>query len=115
MTWKGGVSLAKQRKSPKRRAKIRIHKVGVPLERIAINILGPLPETERGNKYIMVMADYFTKWKESYPVPYKEAMMIAGALIDNFICCFRVPKCIHTDQGRNSESVLFKEVCSLLV
>ena len=37
------------------------YNVGAPLERIALDVLGPLPETDRGNKYILVIADYFTK------------------------------------------------------
>ena len=39
-----------------------------PLERIAVDILGELPETEEGIRYILVIADYYTKWTESYPV-----------------------------------------------
>lgn len=31
------------------------------MERVARDILGPLPVTERGNKYILVVADLFTK------------------------------------------------------
>ena len=31
---------------------------GSPLERIAIDIVGPLPRTENGNEYIMVVTDY---------------------------------------------------------
>lgn len=38
--------------------------VGAPMERIAIVIIGPLPETEKRNRYIIVIADYFTKWTE---------------------------------------------------
>ncbi|KAL7866891.1 hypothetical protein AOLI_G00147050 [Acnodon oligacanthus] len=32
-----------------------------PMERFGVDVLGPFPETERGNKYIMVAMDYFTK------------------------------------------------------
>ena len=43
---------------------MQVERVGNPLERIAMDILGPLPETPRGNKYILVLGDYFTKWTE---------------------------------------------------
>jgi hypothetical protein len=36
-----------------------------PGERLMMDILGPLPVTTNGNKYILVMADWFTKWTES--------------------------------------------------
>ena len=39
--------------------------MGAPLERVAMDILGPLPVTERGNRYVLVIGDYFTKWVES--------------------------------------------------
>ena len=84
------------------------------MQRIAMDILGPLPETERQNKYILVVSDYFTKWTESYPMKNMEAKTIAEQLVSNFICCYGVPYYIHTDQGRNFESSLISEMCQLL-
>ena len=43
------------------KAPLKTYNVGSPMERIAIDVLGPLPMTEAGNKYILVIADYFTK------------------------------------------------------
>ncbi|KAK3107506.1 hypothetical protein FSP39_016104 [Pinctada imbricata] len=70
-----------------------------PLDRIAIDILGPLPVTEDGNEYIMVLGDYFSKWKEAYPIKNHTAQTVANKLISEFICRFGVPSNIHTDQG----------------
>ena len=36
--------------------------VGTPFERVALDIMGTLCETERGNIYILVVTDYFTRW-----------------------------------------------------
>ena len=41
--------------------------VGEPMERVVVDILGPLPLTERENRYILVLCDCFTKWTEAYP------------------------------------------------
>ena len=87
---------------------------GVPMQRIAMDILGPLPETERQNKYILVVSDYFTKWTESYPMKNMEAKTIAEQLVSSFIYRYGVPYYIHTDQGRNFESSLISEICQLL-
>lgn len=96
------------------RAPLKPMRVGEPLERVGIDIMGPLPVTPSGNKYIMVIMDYFTKWVESYALPNQEARTVARALVDNFITRFGVPKSIHTDQGSNFESELFQELCYML-
>lgn len=78
-----------------------------------MDILGPLPVTEAGNKYILV-SDYFTKWPEPFPLQDHKAKTIATVLVDEIICRHGVPRSIHTDQGRDFESNLLKHVCELL-
>ena len=36
-----------------------------------------MPKTESGNMYILVVGDYFTKWKEAFAIPYQEAKTMA--------------------------------------
>ena len=43
-----------------------------------------------------------------------EATTVANILVHKFIFHFGVPKYLHTDQGRNFEAGLIKEICSLL-
>ena len=76
-----------------------------------MDILGPLPLTERGNKYVLVCSDYFTKWVEAIPLKNQEAVTIADALIENVFSRFGMPLELHSDQGRNFESVIIKIVC----
>ena len=104
------------RKPPirKRRSPMKQYNVGVAMERIALDVMGPLPETDSGNKYILVVGDYFTKWTEAYALPNQEAKTVATVMMEEFVCRYGVPLQIHTDQGRNFESALFKEVCRLL-
>ncbi len=84
------------------------------MERIALDIFGPLPTTKQGIKYILTVTNYFTRWVETYSLPYQEASTIAKALVDNWICCYGAPDAIHTDQEKNFESRLFAEACLLL-
>jgi len=48
------------------------------------------------------------------PLPEQSAATVANLLVSEAISSFGVPLQIHTDQGRSFESVLFKDVCSLL-
>lgn len=50
------------------RTPMKMYQVGEPLERIAIDVMGSLKVTDLGNRHIMVIADYFSKWTESYPM-----------------------------------------------
>ena len=74
-------------KGPKRRLKgaMQIYNVGVPFERIAIDIAGPFPVSDYGNRYILVVADYFSKWPEVFPIPNQEACTVAEEIVLNWI------------------------------
>ena len=109
-------SACARRKSPgkKRKAPLQQRLSGSPMERIALDILGPLPESDEGNKYILVIADYYTKFVKAYPMPDETASTIARIVVEEFICRYGTPKEIHTDQGRQFESKIFTQVCKLL-
>ena len=38
-----------------------------------MDLVGPLPETKNGNKYLLDVTCYYTKWAESRPIPRKNA------------------------------------------
>ena len=84
-----------------------------PLSRIEIDIL-ECPQSSSGNSYVIVVCDYFTKWVEAYPVPNHTALTVADKLVNELISRFGVPLEIHTDQGREFESILFSRLCEVL-
>ena len=88
--------------------------VGRPMERVAIDIMGPLPETPRGNKYIVVISDYFTRWVEAHPTVNQEAITIANLLMKEVISRFGLMSILHSDQGRQFESTLISQLCAYL-
>ena len=55
---------------------------------VAMDILGPLPESDVGNSYILVVGDYYMQWMEAYPIPNQEATTVATKLVDEFFCRF---------------------------
>ena len=95
-------------KSPK--APIKTNVSGTPNERVQIDILGPLVESYKSNKYIIVLTDCFTKWASAYAVPRATATEVADAILD-WTAQFGVMKILHSDQGRQMESAIVKEVC----
>ena len=114
--WCVTCDMCESRKSPNRRIKAPLQKyiIGAPLERVAIDIMGPLPKSNKGNLYILVMGDYFTKWVDAVPIRNQKATTVAQKLIDRLISIFGTPMQIHSDQGRSFESDVFREMCRLL-
>lgn len=113
--WVKRCQLCQQRKPPaaKKRAKLVTHQVGAPWERIAADVAGPFPTTKAGNKYILVVQDYFTKWVEIFAMPNQTAETVASLLVNEvfgrFGCCLE----FHSDQGTNFESQVTAEVSRL--
>lgn len=114
--WCNTCAVCAMRKTPVPRPKAKLCNisVGSPMELVAMDILGPLPETAAGNSNILVVGDYFTKWMEAYPIPNQEATTIASKLVNEFICHFSVPRQLHSDQGSQFESKVITEICKLL-
>ena len=84
------------------------------MERIALDIMGPLPRSDRGNSFVLVVGDPFTKWIEAYALPDQKTSTVAETLVEQFICRYGCPKELHSDQGTNFQSAVFQEVCKLL-
>ena len=97
-----------------RKAALKDYRKGEPMERICIDLVGPFPVSECGNKYALVVTDCFTKYVEIYPIPNQEAETVAQVLCKEFFSRYGVPLELHSDQGTQFESGLFQEMCILL-
>ena len=93
---------------------MKTYVVGEPLERISLDILGPVSQTYKGNKYILVVTDYYTRFAEAYSLPDNEATTVADKLLTEFICRYGLPLQMHTDQGAQFTSNIFTEMCTML-
>ena len=96
------------------RAPLGEYNAGAPMDRIAVDIMGPFPKSTNGNVNVLVVGDTFTKWIEAYAIPDQTSKTVAHKFVTEFVSRFGTPLELHTDQGRNFESSLFQEVCRLL-
>ena len=85
--------------TPSRRASLQSIATSYPLQLMATDIMGPLPESAAGNYYILGMADYFTRYAEAYMIPKQEAMTEARRQVDEFFFWLSAPEQLHSDQG----------------
>ncbi|CAD7002082.1 unnamed protein product [Ceratitis capitata] len=90
-------------KGPKSRShgQMKQYTTGAPFERVAMDVAGPFPMSKQGNKYVLVVMDYFSKWSEVYPIPIQEAKTVADAFTNNWVIRYGAPIEWHSDQGRN--------------
>ncbi|CAB0043507.1 unnamed protein product [Trichogramma brassicae] len=70
-------------------------------EVIEIDIVGPLPITTSGNKYLLTIQCNLTKYAEAISLPEVRADVLAATFAREFICRFGCPKIIRSDQGPN--------------
>jgi transposase InsO family protein len=82
-------------------------------EHIHIDLVGPMPVSE-GYRYCLTCVDRFSRWPEAVPLENIEADTVARALIATWISRYGTPLRITTDQGRQFESNLFKQLGELL-
>ena len=71
--------------------------------RWGVDLAGPFKVTVRGNAYVMVMIEHFSKWIELAALPAKTSQHTAEALMDRVICRFGAPAEVVTDRGTEFE------------
>lgn len=81
---------------------------------VAVDIAGPIvPVSKGGNRYILIIVDYATRYSEAVALPRIDTERVAGALLDVFA---RVgfPIEILSDRGSQFTSDLMQEVRRLI-
>lgn len=84
-----------------------------PMEVLNIDAIGPLPEDESKNTYILVVIDCFSRWVELFGVPDTSALSAAKVLIQH---CgrFGIPALIRSDRGSQFVNELIENLVTLL-
>ena len=101
-----------RRKTPPQVAPLQPILVTQPLELVHMDYLSLEPS--KGNiENVLVITDHFTRYALAYPSKTQTAQATARILWDNFICHYGFPEKFISDQGRNFESDLIKELCKI--
>ena len=77
------------RKTSYRHVQLPLHSIPrptEPFEALGIDVLGPLPLTKKGNRYILVVTDYHTRWPFAFAMKNQRAATIATLLIEQVFC-----------------------------
>ncbi|XP_048587367.1 uncharacterized protein LOC125570179 [Nematostella vectensis] len=103
------------RKTPRNRHKVPLVPIPVdgPFDRIAIDAMGPFPVSDNGNRYILVISGYPTKWPEAFAVPHITAPVVARILVDQIIARHSCPNQLMSDRGKHFLSEVVQEVCKI--
>ncbi|KAE9190402.1 hypothetical protein PF004_g21913 [Phytophthora fragariae] len=75
---------------------------------LVVDAIGPLVTTPRGHKYILVFADYFTRWVEAFPVEALDTLTFVRVMVDEVLCRHGVPERLLGYRGTNFISELAK-------
>nr|VZH99630.1 unnamed protein product [Spirometra erinaceieuropaei] len=55
-------------------------------EVVDVDLMGPMPPSSGGNRYVLVLVDFFTKWCAAVPLPQADAMTVAKAILSEWFC-----------------------------
>ena len=102
-------------KGPSRKVgKLSPIQVKEPFELVGWDITGPFPTSKTGNKYILVMTEYLTRWCEAIALPDVTTVTIAQALLKKIILQHSCLKQILSDQRKQFRSEVLEALTKQL-
>ncbi len=108
-------SCAKNRiKLRRNTSKLQLFPPEGPLDSVAIDIFGEIHKTDRGNQYLLMICDRFTKLTKSVPLKGVSAAEVATAFVNEWVFNYGPPKSLLADNGKCFTSKFFQSVCKIL-
>jgi transposase InsO family protein len=85
----------------------------LPFKRWGMDFIGRLPTSKKGNRWILVAVDHFTRWPVAIATPDATTATVARFLYENILTCFGPPDEILTDRGANFLAEALREYLKL--
>ena len=80
---------------------------------LGIDVLGPLPVTTKGNRYLLCITDYYTRYPIALPMSNQRAITIAKLLVEEVFLVYGFPSSLLSDRGTNFLSELISSMLEL--
>jgi transposase InsO family protein len=80
----------------------------------SMDIIGPITQTCEGNRYLLTLQGELSKYTLAVPISRQDASIVARVFVEQIILKFGITQTLLTEQGSNSLSELFVNVCKLL-
>lgn len=85
-----------------------------PFERVALDVVGPLPTADQGHKYLLTFQDDLTKFLGAEPIYNQEENTIAEIIVEKIVLQYGMPQTILSDLGGSFISDLMARVYKLI-
>uniref|UniRef100_A0A3P9LFN0 Integrase catalytic domain-containing protein n=1 Tax=Oryzias latipes TaxID=8090 RepID=A0A3P9LFN0_ORYLA len=82
-----------------------------PWEKLGVDLMGPFPRSKKGNLFLLVIIDYFSKWVEMFPLKDSKAHRITAVFRDEIFTRFGVPRVIVSDRGAQFTGYEMAHLC----
>lgn len=86
----------------------------MPVEYVAIDIIGPLPRTSSENRFLLVTSDRYSKMTQTAPLANVTGLTVARAFCDKSVFPYGPPPYLLLDQGSQFTGNLFQNMRSIL-
>jgi transposase InsO family protein len=95
--------------------KLQLFPPSAPMEFIAMDILSPLTQTDKGNRFLLVVTDRFSKLTRAYPLASTTADVFDKTFFDGWVAAgYGIPQVLLTGNGTQFVSKFFQSFCRIL-